>query len=50
MKLLERFLLAAFIVVGDFLVFVIPICAIFFAYVILARPPWFKDWVYKLYE
>jgi len=45
-----RLILALVIFLADFVIFVIPLSALFAAYIILARPPWFKDWVLKLYE
>ena len=50
MKQEERLLWAIGIVVLDLLVFALPLTALFIAYVILKRPPWFKDWVEKFYE
>ena len=45
-----RFLLAVAILTLDTIMFVIPVIAIFFVYVILARPPWFQEWISKLYD
>ncbi len=49
MKQNERLLWAICIVLADLLVFALPLAAIIAAYVILARPTWFKDWVEKVY-
>ena len=45
----ERLVLAAAIVLIDALVFVIPMAGLLVAYVIVARPPWFRRWVDELY-
>lgn len=45
----ERLLLAVTIVAVDLLVFAIPLTAFAAAYVIVARPPGFLDWVRRLY-
>jgi hypothetical protein len=45
----ERVVLAATIVVVDVLVFVVPLVALLAAWVLLARPPWFREWVERLY-
>lgn len=45
----SRLLLALSVVLIDILVFILPLTAFFFAYVIIARPRWFKEWVDRLY-
>jgi hypothetical protein len=45
----ERALLAVAIVVVDVAVVVIPVTALAVAWVVLARPPWFREWVERLY-
>ncbi len=50
MKPYERYLLALLIVVVDLLVFAIPLTAIVLAYILIARPPAFKEWVSKVYS
>jgi len=45
----ERVLLAIAIIVIDIVLFALPITGFFAAYVLLARPPWFLDWVKQLY-
>jgi hypothetical protein len=45
----ERIVLAVVIVVLDVAVFVVPITGLLAAWVLLARPPWFRQWVEKLY-
>ncbi len=46
----ERIALAVLIVVLDVAVFVIPVTGLVAAWVLLARPPWFREWVDRLYE
>jgi hypothetical protein len=46
----ERIALAVLIVVLDVAVFVIPVTGLLAAWVLLARPPWFREWVGRLYE
>jgi hypothetical protein len=45
-----RLALAAAIVVVDLALFAVPLVALVAAYVIVARPPWFRDWVRRLYD
>jgi len=45
----ERVALAVIIVAIDTLVFALPLTAVAAAYVIVARPPGFLDWVRRLY-
>jgi len=49
MSAAERVALAVIIVAVDLLVFAVPLTALAAAYVILARPPGFLDWVRRLY-
>jgi hypothetical protein len=46
----ERALLAVAIVLVDVAVVVVPLAALVVAWVVLARPPWFREWVRRLYE
>jgi len=46
----ERVALAVLIVVLDVAVFVVPVTGLLAAWVLLARPPWFRAWVDRLYE
>jgi hypothetical protein len=46
----ERVILAVTIVLVDVLVFVVPVTGLFAAWVLLARPPWFREWVERLYS
>jgi hypothetical protein len=45
----ERVALAILIVVLDVAVFVVPVTGLLAAWVLLARPPWFRQWVDRLY-
>ncbi len=45
----DRIVLAATLVLVDLVLFAVPATALLAAYVILARPPWFRDWVGRLY-
>jgi hypothetical protein len=45
----ERATLAVLVVLVDAVAFVLPLSALFAAYVIVARPPWFLAWVRRLY-
>ena len=42
MTLSQRLLLAAGIVALDLVLFVLPLTAIFLAYIVLQNPPWFR--------
>lgn len=46
----DRILLVTVIFLADMLVFMLPLTAFFAAYVILARPLWFRGWIERLYE
>jgi hypothetical protein len=50
MRLANRLVFAFIIVIADTLAFAIPLTALLIAYVLLARPPWFRDWVERLYR
>ncbi len=50
MRLTDRLIWALLIVVVDTVAFAIPLAALLFAYVLIARPPWFRDWVDQLYR
>ena len=45
----ERTALALLIIVLDVAIFVVPITGLLAAWVLLARPPWFRAWVDRLY-
>jgi hypothetical protein len=46
----ERVTLAVLILILDVAVFVVPVTGLVVAWVLLARPPWFKEWVDRLYD
>ena len=46
----KRVLLAVALVLVDLLLFALPITGFFAAYVLLARPQWFFEWVNQLYS
>ncbi|RKT45438.1 hypothetical protein [Thiocapsa rosea] len=50
MRLAHRLVLALLIVVVDTAAFAVPLAALLLAYVLLARPPWFLNWVDRLYR
>lgn len=50
MHLAERLIWAVLIVVVDAAAFAVPLAALLIAYVLLARPPWFREWVGRLYD
>jgi hypothetical protein len=49
MSATERVTLAVIIVAVDLLAFAVPLTALAAAYVIVARPPSFLEWVRRLY-
>jgi hypothetical protein len=50
MRLAERLVWALLIVIVDAAAFALPLAALVLAYVLLARPRWFRDWVEQLYR
>jgi len=50
MRLADRLVWALLIVVVDTAAFAVPLAALLLAYVLLARPPWFRGWVEQLYR
>ncbi len=50
MRLSHRLVLALLIVLVDTAAFLIPLTAVLLAYILLARPAWFRDWVDRLYR
>jgi hypothetical protein len=50
MSLTERLVLAVAIVLVDLVVFVVPLTGLAAAWIILARPLWFREWVERLYS
>jgi hypothetical protein len=45
MSQLNRLLLALGIVIVDAAAFIVPLAALFLAYVIVVNPPWFRDFI-----
>jgi hypothetical protein len=45
----ERLLLAFGLVLLDLVVVVVPLAALVAAYVLVVRPPWFREWIENLY-
>jgi hypothetical protein len=45
----HRVVLAVAIIVVDVALFAVPLTGLVAAWVLLARPPWFHDWVVRLY-
>ena len=45
----ERIAMAVGVVLVDLLFFALPLTGLAVAYVILARPAWFKEWADRLY-
>ena len=50
MRLSDRLVWALLVVIVDTAAFAVPLAALLLAYVLLARPPWFRDWVEQLYR
>ena len=50
MRFKERLIWALLIVIVDAAAFAVPLAALLIAYVLLIRPPWFRDWVEPLYH
>jgi hypothetical protein len=46
----ERIALAVAVVLIDLALFAVPLTGLMAAYLIVARPPWFRAWVERLYE
>ena len=44
----NRVLLALGVVVLDFAVFVVPLTAVFMAYILIYNPPWFREFINSL--
>ena len=49
MKSSERWIWACGIVLADLFMVVLPVAALVLAYVVIARPVWFKAWIAKIY-
>jgi len=50
MRVAERLMWALLIVIVDAAAFAVPLAALLIAYVLLARPAWFQNWVEDLYR
>ena len=50
MRSTDRWMLALLLVMIDLVIFAIPLTGLFAAFVLLLRPPWFRDWVENLYR
>ncbi len=50
MRFTERLIWALLIVVVNVAAFAVPLAALLIAYVLLARPAWFREWVGRLYD
>jgi hypothetical protein len=46
----ERIAIAVGVVLVDVFLFAVPLTGIFAAYVLIAKPRWFLDWVERLYQ
>ena len=45
----ERWMLAVVLVLADLVAVFVPLMAICSAYVVVARPAWFREWIARLY-
>lgn len=50
MEAQQRWQFALALVLVDIVAVFVPVAAIGLAYVVIARPPWFREWVEKLYD
>lgn len=50
MRLAYRLVWALLIVVADTAAFAVPLAAFLLDYVLLARPPWIRDWLGRIYR
>ncbi len=46
----QRWLLAILLVLIDLVAVVVPLTALLAAYVVIVRPPWFRQWAAELYD
>jgi hypothetical protein len=46
----ERIALAVAIVLVDLLLFAVPLTGLAAAYILIARPSWFRQWAERLYQ
>lgn len=50
MTQMDRIMLVVVILLADMLIFMLPLSALFAAYILLARPLWFREWILRMYE
>ena len=50
MRLADRLVWALVIVIVDTAAFAIPLAALVLAYVLVARPRWFREWAEQVYR
>lgn len=50
MKQNDRIVWAIVVLAADMLIFLVPVTAVFAAYILIARPPWFRSWIERVYE
>jgi hypothetical protein len=50
MRLADRLVWALLLVIVDTAAFAVPLAAFLLAYVVLARPLWFRNWVEQIYR
>ena len=48
MSLINRIVLAAALLLLDLVFFFLPLTAVFFTYIIIFNPPWFRDFINHL--
>ncbi len=48
MHIVNRILLAAGVILLDFLIFFVPLTGLFFAYILIFNPPWFREFLNSL--
>ena len=46
----ERWLFAVALVLADIVAVFVPLTALLAAYVLITRPPWFREWAERLYS
>ena len=46
----DRWLLAVALILIDLVIFFLPLTGLAAAWILIARPPWFREWVGRLYE
>lgn len=46
----DRWLIAIALVLIDLFIFVAPLTGLLAAYILIARPPWFRKWIEEVYD